>query len=142
MVKTPRVLAVGLALGLFFNLLGWIGKNLLLGSDWDAAAKVATNAVQLPYSSLTREIVSLAPDFIYGVTMAWLYSRTVDRSGPGTAKFVLVYWIATVAVVYLAIVNSRMLPWEVSIKTAVLALILFLPSIWLLPRFIGAPVKP
>ena len=137
MASTGRILVVGLCFGLFFNLLGWVGNNLLLGGDWDAAAALAVNSVELPYSRLAREIVSLVPDFVYGLTMVWLYSGTVDRSTGGTASFVFVYWLATVAIVYLAVVNSKFLPWEVSVKTSLLALILFLPAIWLLPRYIG-----
>ena len=139
--SSTRIVVVGLCFGLFFNLLGWVGNNLLLGEDWHAAGALAANSVQLPYPKLTREIVSLAPDFIYGLTMAWLYSRTSDRSTGGTAKFVFVYWLATVAVVYLAVVNSKLLPWQVSVKTSLLALILFIPAVWLLPRYIGTEAQ-
>ena len=134
--STGRIVAVGLGAGLFFNILGWLGNNLLLGADWDSASALATNAVTLPYPRLVREIVSLVPDFLFGLTMAWFYSRTVDRTPIGTFKFVLVYWLATVGVLYLAIVNSKLLPWQVCVKTSLLALILFLPAVWLLPRYI------
>ena len=132
-----RIIIIGLAFGLVFNIFGWFGKNLWLGEDWDAASRVASNSVELPYPGLVREIISLLPDFIYGVTMVWLYSKTADRSTAGTASFVFVYWLATVAVVYLAIVNSKFLDWEISVKTSLLALVLFAPSILILPRLFG-----
>lgn len=133
-----RIFLIGLALGLYMNLLGWLGNNLLLGSGWDAAGLLITTDVQLPYPPLARELISLAPDFIYGLTMAWLYAQTSDRSLLFSFKFAAVFWTATVGVVYLAIVNSRFLPIEIAVQTTILALAIGAPIVFVLPRLLPA----
>jgi len=59
-----RILRVGLAAGLLMNVLGWIGNQLLLGPLW----KDAVQAI-VPVRSRTwvNEVVSLVPDFMYGI---------------------------------------------------------------------------
>jgi hypothetical protein len=141
-MKTPlmKVLITGLLFGVFFNALGWLGNNLWLGADWKRAAASVANEVVLPYSRLAREAISLVFDFVFGITMCWMYARTSDRSFVAAFKFVVVYWLATVGTMYLAIVNSRLLPWEVSLKTSLLALVLFLPAAFILPRVFKAAI--
>lgn len=133
-----RVIAVGLGLGLYMTVLGWLGNNLLLGADWDRAGELAANNVVLPYPDLAREIVSLVFDFVYGLTMAWLYSKTSDRSLGFSAKFQAVFWLATLIVFYVAAVNSRFVPWEVAWKTTLLGLVIAIPIVFVLPRLIPA----
>lgn len=36
-VSPGRIIWLGFAYGVLFNILGWLGNNLLLGEDWDAA---------------------------------------------------------------------------------------------------------
>jgi hypothetical protein len=133
-----RVIGVGLGLGLYMTVLGWLGNNLLLGADWDRAGELAANNVVLPYPDLAREIISLAFDFVYGLTMAWLYSKTSDRSLGFSAKFQFVFWLATLIVFYVAAVNSRFVPWEVAWKTTVLGLVIAAPIVFVLPRLLPA----
>ncbi len=131
-----RVFLVGLGLGFYMNLLGWLGNNLLLGAGWDAAGALISTEVRLPYSPLARELITLAPDFIYGLAMAWLYAQTSDRSIQFSFKFAAVFWTATVGVVYLAIVNSRFLPVDIAVQTTLLALAIGLPIVFALPRLL------
>jgi hypothetical protein len=133
-----RVIGVGLGLGLYMTVLGWLGNNLLLGADWDRAGELAANNVVLPYPDLAREIVSLTFDFVYGLTMAWLYSKTGDRSLGFSAKFQAVFWLATLIVFYVAAVNSRFVPWEIAWKTTALGLVIAIPIVFALPRLIPA----
>jgi hypothetical protein len=131
-----RVIVVGLGLGLYMTVLGWLGNNLLLGADWDRAGEVAANNVVLPYPDLAREIISLLFDFVYCLTMTWLYSKTIDRSIGFSMKFQAVFWFATLVVFYVAAVNSRFVPWEVAWKTTALGLVIVIPIVFLLPRLI------
>jgi hypothetical protein len=131
-----RVIAVGLGLGLYMTVLGWLGNNLLLGADWDRAGQLAANNVVLPYSDLAREIVSLVFDFVFGLTMTWLYSKTSDRTTGFSLKFQAVFWLATLVVFYAAAVNSRFVPWEVAWKTTALGLVIAIPIVFVLPRLI------
>jgi hypothetical protein len=133
-----RVIGVGLGLGLYMTVLGWLGNNLLLGADWDRAGELAANNVVLPYPDLAREIISLVFDFLYGLTMTWLYSKTSQRSLIFSAKFQAVFWLATLVIFYVAAVNSRFVPWEVAWKTTVLGLVIAIPIIFVLPRLIPA----
>jgi hypothetical protein len=133
-----RIIGVGLGLGLYMTILGWLGNNLLLGADWDRAGELAANNVVLPYPDLAREIVSLVFDFVYGLTMTWLYSKTGDRSLAFSAKFQSVFWLATLIVFYVAAVNSRFVPWEVAWKTTLLGLVIAIPIVFMLPRLIRA----
>lgn len=133
-----RIIGVGLALGLYMTVLGWLGNNLLLGADWDRAGELAANKVVLPYPDLAREGISLIFDFVFGLTMTWLYAKTSDRSLGFSLKFQMVFWLATVIVFYVAAINSRFLPWEVAAKTTALALAIAVPIVFMLPRLIPA----
>jgi hypothetical protein len=135
-----RVIAVGLLLGLYMTVLGWLGNNLLLGGDWDRAGLLAANQVVLPYPDLAREMISLVFDFVYGICMAWLYSKTSDRSLGFSLKFAAVFWTVTVIILYVAVINSRFLPWDVAVKTTLLALAIGVPIVFVLPRVLPAYV--
>lgn len=129
-----RAILWGLSYGLFMTVTGWLGNNLLLGVDWDRASQLAANQVVLPYPGIVREIISLVFDFLHMVLLFWIFSRFQDRSFGSALKLTLVFYFATLVIMYLAIVNSRLLPWEVSLKTTLLGLVLALPAAWILPR--------
>jgi hypothetical protein len=133
-----RIVAVGLGLGLYMTVLGWLGNNLLLGADWDRASALGVNNVVLPYPALAREIISLVFDFVFCLGMTWLYAKTSDRSLSFSAKFQLVYWTVTLVVFYAAAINSRFVPWEVAVKTTVLGLTMVIPIIFVMPRLVPA----
>lgn len=136
--STGRVVTVGLLLGLYMTTLGWLGNNLLLGDDWDRAGELAANAVVLPYPGFVREGISLVFDFVYGLCMAWLYSKTSNRSLGFSFRFAAVFWLVTVITLYVAVVNSRFLPWEIAAKTTLLALAIGVPIVFVLPRVLPA----
>ncbi len=129
-----RVAAVGLLLGLYMTIFGWLGNNLLLGDDWDRAGELAANSVVLPYPDLAREGISLVFDFVYGLCMAWLYAKTSDRSLGFSLRFAAVFWTTSVIVFYAAAVNARFLPWDIAAKTTLLALAIGVPIVFVLPR--------
>jgi hypothetical protein len=59
-----RNLRVGLAAGLLMNVLGWIGNQLILGTLWTDAIQ---DVVPLRSRTWVNELVSLVPDFMYGI---------------------------------------------------------------------------
>jgi len=66
-----RILRVGLAAGLLMNVLGWIGNQLVLGPLWRDAIQTV---VPLRSRTWVNELVSLVPDFMYGIAIAWLFA--------------------------------------------------------------------
>lgn len=66
-----RILRVGLAAGLLMNVLGWIGNQLVLGPLWKDAIQTV---VSLRTRTCVNEVVSMVPDFIYGIAIAWLFA--------------------------------------------------------------------
>ncbi len=128
-----KVVLWGMLYGLFMTVVGWLGNNLLLAADWDRAAQLAANNVVLPYPRIVREIISLVFDFLHMVLLFWIFSRFQDRSFASALKLTLVFYVATLVVTYLAIVNSGLLPWEVSLKTTLLGLVAALPAAWVMP---------
>lgn len=71
-----RVLRVGLTAGLLMNVLGWIGNQLLLGPLWKDAIQTV---VPLRSRTWVNEVVSLVPDLLYGVAIAWLVWKILFR---------------------------------------------------------------
>jgi hypothetical protein len=93
------VLSTGLLAGLAMNIFGWLGNQLWLGAEWDAAiagSTFASNRVR----TLWNEVGSLAPDFVYGLALATPLL--------GTA-------------------NASLVPWRVTMLTLLLALAIMLP---------------
>ena len=91
-----RILGVGLAAGLLMNAVGWIGNQLVLGPLWKDAIQTI---VPLRTRTWVNELVSLVPDFIYGIAIAWLYVELARNRGPGLGTAItaaLVVWAVTV----------------------------------------------
>lgn len=136
-----RVLWVGLLVGLVLNLLGWLGNVFLLGSLWQEAF-VATTVT--PWrDSPWRDLVSLLPDFIYGVAVCWLYAGLAPRYGASVATALrasVLVFIVGAFTTYLGIANSGLLPWRLSVATTLLALAVFVPVAWLVHRLMRTAV--
>lgn len=130
----PRQLLVWtLAFGLLWNILGWLGNNLLLGDAWDAVGARLAPDFAAPWSGLARELVTIASDFIYAFAFVWLFARVQDRTTRSAIGLVLVIWLAGAATTYLAIVNSGFLPLSIAVQTGMLALAIFVATAPLLP---------
>jgi hypothetical protein len=132
----PRILLWTVVFGLGFNILGWLGNNLLLGQLWDAAGEAAQMGFTPPWPPIVKELVSLVSDFIYAFAMVWLFANARRKTVAFALKLAFVIWLAGAALVYLVLVNLGFLPAEISLKTAILALIIFLAAALLLPLVI------
>lgn len=131
-----RVLRAGLAAGLLMNVLGWLGNQLVLGSLWKSAIVAAA-----PRRSRTwvHELVSLVPDFIYGIAVAALFVALARHSGTGLRTALvaaLAIWGVGVVPAYLGIANSGLLPAELCVATTLVGLVASLPTAWLVQRLL------
>ncbi|MFC2952999.1 hypothetical protein ACFOOP_13750 [Marinicaulis aureus] len=136
MSAKPRMLVWTFIFGLAFNILGWLGNNLLLGQLWDEAGAAAQAGFAAPWPPLIKEGVSLFSDFIYAFALVWVFANAREKSVAFALKLAFVIWLAGAALVYLVMVNSGFLPLEISVKTSLLALVIFLAMAPLLPAVI------
>lgn len=131
-MKIGPLLAWAVAYGVLWNLLGWLGNNLVLGSAWDSVNAQLVPNFAPPYSGLTREAMTLVPDFIYAFGFVWMFTqmRTQTVASSIALAFVLELFVL---VVYLAMVTSGFLPWAVAAQTSLLALVIFVVTAPVLP---------
>lgn len=125
----PRVLSTGLLAGLTMNVFGWLGNQLWLGAEWDAAiagSTFASNRVR----TLWNEAGSLAPDFVYGIALAWLFVVMARSFGPARRvayAAALILWLVAIATPLLGTANASLVPWRVTLLTLLLALAIMVP---------------
>lgn len=126
--KLPKVIAIGLIIGFLLNIIGWLGNNIILGSMWDdLGASLPPVAWR---ESVWSDVFSLAPDFGYGIAIAWMveklqkiYESTLSASVRAGIFVSLVGGITT----YFAIANSGFVPWKLAIASFVLVLVSKIP---------------
>ncbi len=137
----PRILSTGLLAGLLMNIFGWLGNQLWLGREWDAAIAGSVFAAARQ-RTLWNELGSLAPDFVYGIALAWLCwicakalgaSRNVSYGAAG------MLWLVAIATPLLGTANASLVPWRVTALTLVLALAIMLPITELVWRRVARP---
>lgn len=137
----PRILSTGLLAGLLMNIFGWLGNQLWLGREWDAAIAGSVFAAARQ-RTLWNELGSLAPDFVYGIALAWLCwisakalggSRNVSYGAAG------ILWLVAIATPLLGTANASLVPWRVTALTLVLALAIMLPTTELVWRRVARP---
>lgn len=140
----PRILSTGLLAGLAMNVFGWLGNQLWLGREWDAAIAESPFAVARA-RTIWHEVGSLAPDFVYGLALAWLFVVLARAFGPSR---LLAYaaavslWLVAIATPLLGTANASLVPWRVTLLTLVLALGIMLPVSEFIWRRLGAPRSP
>ena len=137
----PRVLSTGLLAGLAMNVFGWLGNQLWLGREWDAAIAGSPFA-GTRVRTMWHEVGSLAPDFVYGLAFAWLFVVLARAFGPSrflayAAAFAV--WLVAIATPLLGTANASLVPWRVTILTLVLALGIMLPLSEFIWRRLGRP---
>lgn len=136
-VGAARLIWLGLAFGLGFNVLGWLGNNLLLGADWDAANAGVRAGFAAPWPGLMREAVTLVSDFAYAFALVWLFANARRQTVGFAVRLSVALWLVGVALLYLVMVNAGFLPVGVAVKTSLLALAIFVaaaPALTLLAR--------
>ncbi len=127
-VSLKRLTLVGLLVGLLLNLTGWVGNNLILRGLWRDVGAVAPPVAWR--DTLWSDVFSLAPDFLYGLAIAWLcvmlrarFSTALSASLRAGLFVSLVGGITT----YFAIANSGFIPWKLALASFVLVLATKLP---------------
>jgi hypothetical protein len=139
-VKPGSVLVWTLAYGVVWNALGWAGNNLLLGAAWDAVNARLTPDFAPPYAGLAREGMTLLPDFIYAFGFVVLFGQMREQTVAAALRLALVLELFVI-VVYLAMITSGFLPWQIAMKTSLLALVIFLATAPILPLASGRRVS-
>ena len=130
------LIIVALVSGLYLNALGWLGNAVILQADWKAAAGQIGQALDLPWPALVRELLTLVSDFVYAFALVWIYAALVPghRAPVRLAlELIVLVWLTTVGMTYLALVNSGFLPVGIAWKTSLWALVTFLPLAMFLP---------
>ena len=126
-----RILRVGLAAGLLMNVLGWIGNQLVLGPLWKDAIQTV---VPLRTRTWVNEVVSLVPDFMYGIAIAWLFAVLAETRGRGLGTALtaaIAIWAISIVPTYLGIANSALLPAGLAVATTLVGLVSAVPTAWL-----------
>lgn len=138
-----RIVGSGLILGLFLNFLGWIGNVFLLGQLWEAA--FLSIPVTAWRASPWQDVISLLPDFVYGIAICWAYAGLAPRYGRSVATALrataLVFTVGALTT-YVGIANSGLLPWTIAAATTLLALVTFVPGAWLAHALMRNHVGP
>jgi len=135
-VRWTKLLWTGLVIGFVLNLLGWIGNQIVLGDLWDSAV---TQVTPLRTRTLANELISLVPDFIYGVALTWTYAAIAPRFGWGwgaALRASVLIWVVGAFTTYLGLSNSALLPVQLASLTTILALVTFVAGAWLLQRLV------
>lgn len=84
-INWTRVVLGGLLAGLVLNVVDWLVYGLWLGKDFAAAMQAAGK--QGPSSSLMLWFVFL--DFLYGITLIWVYAAIRPRFGAGVKTAII-----------------------------------------------------
>ncbi|MBP6010966.1 MAG: hypothetical protein KBA31_01960 [Alphaproteobacteria bacterium] len=140
-MKISAIVKWTLIYGVLWNVLGWIGNNIVLGPAWDAVGAKVTPDFTPPYSGLAREAMTLVPDFIYAFGFVWMFARMRVQTTASALSLALVLELFVI-VVYLAMVTSGFLPWEIAAQTSLLALVIFLVTAPALPLVVRREDEP
>ena len=127
-VNSTRIIAVGLLVGFLLNLTGWLGNNLLLGSMWELVSVPEYSAAWR--GTLWRELFSLLPDFVYGMSIAWLCARLRLAYHTMTAAALRVGILVSLVggiTTYFAIANSGFILWPLAFASFALVLVTKIP---------------
>jgi hypothetical protein len=127
-VTLTKILSIGLLIGFLLNLLGWLGNNILLQEMWQEVGETLSPVKWR--DSLWHDIFSLAPDFLYGIAIAWLcvklrtsYKTIFSASLAAGIYVSLVGGVTT----YFAIANSGFIRWDLAVSSFVLVIATTLP---------------
>ena len=128
---TANTWKAGAVAGFVMNLFGWIGNQVLLGRLWREAIRVSLPGRQ---RGMLNEIVSLAPDFVYGFALAWLIVvlfKAGESRRVATAKASLLIWSVGAMTTYAGIWNTGWLPGTLVGAGIALAALVIFPAAWL-----------
>ncbi len=131
-MKTRDIGVCTMVYGVLWNALGWIRNNLVLGDAWDAVNSSATPGFSPPYAGLTREAMTLVPDFLYAFGFVWVFAQMRTQTVMSAVVLGLLLEVFVV-ITYLALVTSGFLPWTIAVQSGHVAMVIFLATTPLLP---------
>jgi hypothetical protein len=137
-----RTIWVGLVAGLLLDALGWIGNQGVLRHLWKVAIAAT---VPLRHRTLGNEIISLVPDLLYGVALAWLVGALIGAGcsrAAATTRAAIFIWLVGPFVTYLGVWNTGFVPLSLASATTALALIVMWPAAWFVGRMLRVERTP
>ena len=133
-ISTRRVILVGLLVGLVLNVLGGIGNSTLLREAWREAVPHTPVSALSTSQLIFGTALATVSDFIFAIAFCWVYVAIQPRYGPGIStatRAAVLIWIVGVVVFYIAEVSSGTTPLGLSVATTTLALVTFVPAVWI-----------
>lgn len=132
-----RVLKAGALNGFLLNLFGWLGNAFLLRSSWKEAATHITTMDEPNISGWPRELLTLAPDFIYGYLSVIVYFYIGQVEGftmKSKMLAILISFFFSLFATYLGLVSANLVPIKISLLTSLWGLATFFPAFMLTVR--------
>jgi hypothetical protein len=82
-INTSKVLIGGLAAGVVYNIIGFVGFGMLLGPRFEAEAAAVAPALQGRAMTGGAIAINVIASFAAGILLVWLYAAMRPRFGPG-----------------------------------------------------------
>jgi hypothetical protein len=82
-INTSKVLVGGLAAGVVYNIIGFVGFGMLLGPRFEAEAVAVAPALQGRAMTGSAIAINVIASFAAGILLVWLYAAMRPRFGPG-----------------------------------------------------------
>lgn len=82
-INTSKVLVGGLAAGVVYNIIGFVGFGMLLGPRFEAEAAAVAPVLQGRGMTGSAIAINVIASFAAGILLVWLYAAMRPRFGPG-----------------------------------------------------------
>lgn len=82
-INTSKVLVGGLAAGVVYNIIGFVGFGMLLGPRFEAEAAAVAPVLQGRGMTGSAIAINVMASFAAGILLVWLYAAMRPRFGPG-----------------------------------------------------------
>jgi len=82
-INTSKVLIGGLAAGVVYNIVGFVGFGMMLGPRFEAEAVAVAPALQGRAMTGGAIAINVIASFAAGILLVWLYAAMRPRFGPG-----------------------------------------------------------
>jgi hypothetical protein len=129
-INTSKVLVGGLAAGVVYNIIGFVGFGMLLGPRFEAEAVAVAPVLQGRGMTGSAIAINVIASFAAGILLVWLYAAMRPRFGPGmkTATMAaLAVWICGFLFHLDWLIVGLMTP-ATYLMAAVMAVVQVLPS--------------
>jgi len=129
-INASKVLVGGLAAGVVYNIIGFVGFGMLLGPRFEAEAVAVAPVLQGRGMTGSAIAINVIASFAAGILLVWLYAAMRPRFGPGmkTATMAaLAVWICGFLFHLDWLIVGLMTP-ATYMMAAVMAMVQVLPS--------------